>query len=123
MKGQSHLTISQDPHNWQLAPPVMYGLCGAEVQNPTPVDTFTAEHGRVPEFNPLSTCAKCIEHRADEIGLHRRRRIGRPDAGAFYIYAIADKREIEKREHKGDTIQQLEKTVERIGVESSLPKS
>jgi hypothetical protein len=121
MKGQSHLTISQDPHNWQLAPPVMYGLCGAEVQNPTPVDTFTAEHGRVPEFDPLSTCSKCIELAMSKTYLED------DESGdliaRYYLTAIANKREIEKREHKGDTIQQLEKTVERIGVESSLPKS
>jgi hypothetical protein len=87
------------------------------------VDTFTAEHGRVPEFNPLTTCAKCIAIAQTKSAYTEDDQSGDLTPAAFYIYAIADKREIEKREHKGDTIQQLEKTVERIGVESSLPKS
>jgi hypothetical protein len=116
MKGQAHLTIASEPLNWQLAPPAMYGECGAEVLQPMPVDSFTVAGGMLPEFDSLLTCGKCIARVAE-----RRRYTDDPDdkgqdipAAPFYVYAIANRLEVQAREHRGDTITNIESTVDKV---------
>jgi hypothetical protein len=112
MKGQSHLVIFPEPINWKLVPVELTALCRAVVANPTPVDSFTVAQGRIPEFNPLTTCPRCIEQL---VGRDHSVSDGESgDTAPFYVYSIANRLEIEKREHKGDTIQNLENAVAKV---------
>lgn len=104
---KAHLIVATDPLDWFLRPPVMYGLCSAEVVDAERVDSWTVTE-YLPEFNSITQCAKCI-------AIAKERRPLVPDgsdeapAAKYYVYAIAP-----RQQHDGKTIARLEKTVDKV---------
>lgn len=117
---KAHLITSGEPIDtkaWKNAPAGLVARCGEEVKEPELVDSFMVAAGRkLPEFDPMKTCASCVSlvmqtdppSRQDEQG----------DTHPWYVYAIADGRKLraaeEKRGNRVDqAIDQAEQAVDR----------